>query len=102
MTALRFFWTTLVFTTRYLMDKGLPTVAELAQPKIIRLEYIPLYSPHLNPMEFNFNTVRALLKGQEAWTQNKLAKALAAVFKSELLAKESMTKLFKSVIWGGA
>ena len=55
-----------------------------------------------NPWKFTFNTVRALLKGQEAWTQNKLDEALAALFKSELFAKESLKKLFKDVIWRGA
>ena len=76
-------------------------MAELAESKSISLKYIPAYAPHLNTVEFTFNSVRNLLRRKEAWTVDKLGNALEDLFKSESFSKESMTKLFKSVIFGG-
>ena len=52
-----------------LRDKGLPTIVEKAEAKNMTLKYIPAYAPHLNPVEFVFNTVRQLLRSREAWTE---------------------------------
>ena len=84
--------------SKCLPEKGLPTVAELAESKSMDLKYTPPYAPHLNPVEFVFNTVRSR-KG--AWTESSLAKSLASLFRSNPFGKKSMTKLFLSVINGG-
>ena len=44
---------------------------------------------HISTAGFTFNTVRALQRDQEAWSQNNLSEAWGALFKSEP-AKESM------------
>ena len=87
--------------SRCLSEKGLPTVAELAKSKNITLKYLPAYAPHLNPVEYTFNTVRNLFKQRQAWTLAKLETALAEIFKLDSFSRDSMTKLFKSVIFGG-
>lgn len=88
--------------TKSLTAKGLPTVAELARSKNMTLKYTPPYAPHLNPVEFTFNTVRNLLKSKQAWTESRLSQALIALFGTEPFSATSMEKLFKSVIWGNA
>ena len=85
-----------------LKDKGLPTIAERAEAKNITLKYTPAYAPHLNPVEFVFNTVRQLLRSREAWTEVKLQKAMQDLFKTASFSKAAMTKLFRSVVWGDA
>ena len=87
--------------TKCLQDKGLPAVEELARSKSIDLMFTPPYAPHLNPVEYTFNTVRQLLRNQQAWTEAKLIRALTIALKSEAFSSASMTKLFRSVLWGG-
>ena len=87
--------------TKCLSSKGLPTVAELAASKSISLKFIPAYAPHLNPVEYTFNTVRNLLRQKEAWTLPRLKKGLRELFATESFCEEAMSKLFKSVIFGG-
>ena len=84
-----------------LRDKGLPTIVEKAEAKNMTLKYIPAYAPHLNPVEFVFNTVRQLLRSREAWTEPILQKAMQDLFKTASFSQAAMTKLFKSVVWGG-
>ena len=88
--------------SKCLISRGLPTVAELASGKSISLRYIPPYAPHLNPVEYTFNTVRNLLRQKEAWTLSALERELEKLFQADSFSPESMTKLFKSVIFGGA
>lgn len=57
------------FASKCLVEKGLPTIAEVAASKSIALGYIPPYAPHLNPVEFCFNTVRLLLRRARPWTE---------------------------------
>ena len=87
--------------TKCLSAKGFPTVAQLAASKFISLRFTPAYAPHLNPVEFTFNTVRNLLRRKEAWTERKLMDALRDLFTQEAFSEASMKKLFKSVIFGG-
>ena len=84
-----------------LIAKGLPTVAEIAEPKSINLRYTPAYAPHLNPVESVFNTVKNLLRQKEAWTKAALMRELSSLSKTKAFSKEPMTKLFLSVINGG-
>ena len=88
--------------TKCLSAKGLPTVAQLAASKSISLRFTPAYAPHLNPVEFTFNTVRNLLRRKEAWTERKLMDALQDLFTQEAFSEASMKKMFKSVIFGGS
>ena len=88
--------------TTSLESMGLPIIAELAIAKSITMKYAPPCAPHLNPVEYCFNTVRHFLRSQEAWTEAKLAEAIKNVLKSGSFSKASMTKLFTSVIWGSA
>ena len=87
------------YASKCLIAKGLPTVKELAASKSISLKYIPAYAPHLNPVEFNFNTVRNLLRRKEAWTLRKLETALESLFRTDSFCQESQTKLFHKVIF---
>ena len=68
--------------TKCLIAKGLPTVAEIAESKSINLRYTPAYAPHLNPVDFAFNTVKSLLRQKEAWTEAALMRELSSLFKS--------------------
>lgn len=88
--------------TKCLSDKGLKTVAEIAEEKSIQLKFIPPYAPHLNPVEFTFNMVRNLLRRKQAWTEQKLMGALTDLFKTASFSKQAMTKLIRSIILGGA
>ena len=88
--------------SKCLVEKGLPTIAELAASKSITLKFTPPYAPHLNPVEFTFNTVRQLLRRAKPWTETELGQALTALFKTDSFSKDALTKLFKSVVWGGA
>ena len=87
--------------SKCLSDKNLPTVAEIVASKSLTLKYIPPYAPHLNPVEYTFNTVRNLLKRSEAWTEEKLKQQLASLFKSDSFSADSLQKLFRSVREGG-
>ena len=84
-----------------LKERGLPTVKEVADSKSITLEYIPAYAPHLNPVEHTFNTVRNLLRRKEAYSENKFMQSVTDLFHSDSFSQDSMTKLFKSVVFGG-
>ena len=86
--------------TTSLESMGPPT--ELAIAKSIIMKYAPPYAPHLNLVEYCFNTVRHFLRSQEAWTEAKLIEAIKNIIKSGSFSKASMTKLFTSVIWGSA
>ena len=88
--------------TQSLTSKGLPTVAELAEVKSIKMRYAPPYAPHLNTVKHCFDTIRHLPRSQQAWTEGELIEALKLILKSDLFSKESMTKLFTSVIWRNA
>ena len=88
--------------SRSLTNRGRPTVMELADSKTIVLKYAPPYAPHLNPVEFTFNSLRQIVRGCEAWTELKLIETLHAAFKSEAFSQTSMSKLFRSVVFGGA
>ena len=74
---------------------------EVAGSKSIRLEYIPAYAPHLNPVEHTFNTVRNLLRRREAYSETKFMQSVAETFRSDSCSQDSMTKLFESIIFGG-
>ncbi len=63
-------------SSKCLSDKGLRTVAEIAEEKSIALEFIPPYAPQLNPVEFTFDLVRSLLRRRKAWTEAKLIESL--------------------------
>ena len=80
--------------TKCRLAKGLPTVVELAASKSISLKFTPPYAPHLNPVEFTFNTIRNLLRRKEAWTEHKLMVALRDLFAQEAFCEASMKKLF--------
>ena len=41
------------------------------------------------------------LEKNRSWTEKKLGEALTEILKSEAFSKQSMTKLFRSVIFGG-
>ena len=84
-----------------LWEKGLKSVAEIADEKAIVFKFIPSYAPHLNPVEYTFNLVRNLLRRKQAWTEEKLIAALAELFQTESFSQGAMTKLFASVIRGG-
>ena len=58
--------------SKCLTKLGLPTVAELARSKWFKLKFVPAYAPHLNPVEFTFNTVRDLLRRKQAWAKDRL------------------------------
>ena len=77
-------------------------MAELAEVKSIRMRYAPPYAPHLNTVEHCFDTIRHLPRSQQAWTEDELTEALKLILKLDSFSKESMTKLFTSVIWGNA
>ena len=84
-----------------LWERGLKSVAEIADEKAIVFKFIPSYAPHLNPVEYTFNLVRNLLRRKQAWTEEKLIAALAELFQTESFSQGAMTKLFASVIRGG-
>ena len=86
--------------SKSLTAKGLPTVQELAASKSVSLKHIPAYAPHLNPVEYNFNTVRNLLRRKEAWTLDKLKRVFNILFKGDSFRQESQTKLFQKVVFG--
>ena len=90
--------------TKSLIERDLPTVKQLAASKSITLKYTPPYAPHLNPVEFCFNTVRSELRKQKAWTEAKLVEAIQVIFRADKFSESSMDKLFKSIniIWGSA
>ena len=58
--------------------------------------------PRDSLVEHPFNTVRNLLRRKEAWTLPALEKGLEELIQADLFSPESMAKLFKSVILGGA
>ena len=77
---------------------------EVADSKSINVEYIPAYAyyaPHLNPVEHTFHTVRNLLRRKEAYSENKFMQSVTDLFHSDSISQDSMTKLFKSVIFVG-
>lgn len=82
-------------------EKGLKSVAEVAEEKSIALKFIPSYAPHLNPVQYTFNLVRNLLRRKKAWTEERLIESLTELFKTESFSQGAMTKLFRSVILGG-
>ena len=88
--------------TTSLRSLGLPTIAELALAKSITLKHAPPCTPHLNPVEYCFNTVRHFLRSQEAWTEAKLVEPMKNILMSGSFSKAATTKLFTSVIWGTA
>ena len=55
-----------------LAKQGSPTIAELAESKMMSLKYIPSYAPHLNPVEYTFNMMRTLLRRKQAWTERSV------------------------------
>lgn len=87
--------------SKSLSKKGLPTIAEVAKSKGIMLKYLPSYAPHLNPVEYTFNLVRNLLRRKQAWTEKRLLDALHEMFGRQSFSKNSLSKLFKSVAYGG-
>lgn len=88
--------------SKSLPRNGLPTIAEVAESKNITLKYIPSYAPHLNPVEYTFNLVRNLLRRRQAWTEKRLFDSLTEMFQSDSFSRQSLSKLFQSVAFGGS
>ena len=51
--------------TKSLWKKRLPSVRESAESRSITLKFTPPYAPHLNPVEFCFNTVRSYINRKQ-------------------------------------
>lgn len=59
----------------------------------INLEVLPAYSPQLNPVERFFREVRRRLKNQVFTTYEEVEKAVIAIAKPFMTAKEAIKKL---------
>ena len=84
--------------TKSLWKRGMPSVRESAESRPITLKYTVPYAPHLNPVEFCFNTVRNFINRREPRTEVELRQAVAEAIRS--LRPESLDKLFSKVIYG--
>ena len=84
--------------TKSLTKKGHPTVRESADSRDIALKYTVPYAPHLNPVEFCFNTVRNFINRRQPRNEEKLKAVVAEALAS--LRAPSLDALFKRVIWG--
>ena len=84
--------------TKSLWKKGLPSIRESAEARSITLKYTVPYAPHLNPVEFCFNTVRSFINRREPRTEEDLRQAVAEAIRS--IRPESLDRLFKKVIYG--
>ena len=72
---------------------GLTPIKELLASKNIKPEYLPPYSPKLNPVELCFNFLRRNTEKKKQRTTEELE---ASISKSiELLQQQDLTKYFK-------
>ena len=84
--------------TKSLWKKDMPSVRESAESRSITLKFTPPYAPHLNPVEYCFNTVRAYINRQQPRDENELRLAVAEGIRS--LSPASLSRLFTKVIDG--
>ena len=84
--------------SKSLEKKGLPSIRESADRRQITLRYTVPYAPHLNPVEFCFNTVRNFINRMQPRTEDELRDAVARATQS--LEPRSLNALFHKVIMG--
>jgi transposase len=75
------------------LDLGLTPIKELLENKNINPEYLPPYSPELNPTELCFNFIRKSIEKQKPRTYEELKLAIdkAIIF----LQEKDMTEYFR-------
>ena len=75
------------------MDLGLTPIKELLENKNINPEYLPPYSPELNPTELYFNFVRKSIEKQKPRSTEELKLAIDKAVAS--LQEKDMTEYFR-------
>ena len=69
-----------------------PRIRQLIEPVGARLEFLPPYSPDLNPIELCWSKVKTVLRTAKAHTYEALLEALADAF--EAVAKQDIAAWF--------
>ena len=79
--------------TKSCQKKGLSTIKELLVSKNIEPEYLPPYTPELNPVELCFNFLRNNTEKMKPRTTEELRESISKATKA--LEQEDLRKFFR-------
>jgi transposase len=74
-------------------DLGLPTVKEFLISRNIQLNYLPPYTPELNPVELCFNFLRQQIEKNKPRTYEELKLAIDKII--DILNQKDLTQYFR-------